>query len=95
MMRAQIKRLSVHAMKIGCWLLVLPLAAAPIPYFFLWRRLQGTFTDGNAFTDPISLILSYLTPLAVVGVIGLATLWRNGLATTFSLALAALIFFLL
>ncbi|HWY29927.1 MAG TPA: hypothetical protein VNX46_04190 [Candidatus Acidoferrum sp.] len=91
MIRAKIKHLSVYALKIVCWLLLLPLVLAPIPYFILLWRLQGTFTDGNALTDPITFILSYLTPAAAAGVVGLVIQRRYGLARRLEVVLGAVL----
>lgn len=80
---------------IGWWLLILPLMAAPIYYVYLRWRLQreiliyGGFFDGNAYTDFIAFTLSFLAPIAMVGVIGLAVFWRCGLATKASISSAA------
>jgi hypothetical protein len=73
----------------GCWLLIFPLVLAVSLYPLLLWHLRGTFSDGNAYTDPIAMILSYLTPIAVAGVIGLAILSRYGLATRRALIFAA------
>lgn len=76
---------------IGCWLLIVPLVVAVMLYPLLLWHLRGAFIDGNALTDPISMILSYLTPIAVVGVVGLAVLWRYGMATKTRVIMAAVI----
>ena len=44
--------------------------------------------SGNTYTDPIACILHYFTPVAVIGVIGLAVLWRYGLAAKRGVILA-------
>ena len=77
---------------IGCWLLVFSLVVAVILYLFLLLHLRGRIVlDGNAYTDPIACILSYFTPVAVVGVVGLAVLWRYELTTKGALISAAAI----
>jgi hypothetical protein len=65
----------------GSWLLIFPLVLAVMLYPFLLWHLRGSLSDGNAYTDPIAMILSYLTPIAVVGIVSLAVMWRYGLAT--------------
>jgi hypothetical protein len=76
---------------VGCWLLVLPLVVAWILYGILVWHLWGTFTDLNAYTDPVAMILSYLTPIAALGTIGLAVLCRYGLAVKSHVVLAAVV----
>jgi hypothetical protein len=67
---------------VGCWLLVSSLVVADALYLLLRWHLRSRFVwSGNTYTDPIACILSYFTPVAVLGVIGLAILWRYGLAT--------------
>jgi hypothetical protein len=78
---------------IGCWLLIIPLMVAVMLYPFLLWHLQGSDSDGNGYTDPIAMILSYLTPIAVVGVIGLAILWRYGFVTKRRVIVAMVISF--
>ena len=76
---------------IGCWLLIFPLVMAVAGYpVYVWQIEDGYF-EGKALSDPIAFILSYLTPAAVAGVIGLAVLWRYGLAAKSRVILAAAI----
>jgi hypothetical protein len=77
----------------GCWLLIVPLMVAVMLYSFLLWHLRGSYSDGNGYTDPIAMILSYLTPIAVVGVIGLCILWRYGFATKRRVIIAMVISF--
>jgi hypothetical protein len=77
---------------LGCWLLIVPLVAGSILYgVHLWN-IWGTFTDGNDYFDPLVFILSYLTPLASLGVGRLFILWRHGFAKSRSIVLAAVPF---
>src|ERR1017187_46528 len=56
---------------IGCWLLVFPLVAASILHgVYVWH-IWGKFYDGNSYSDPVVFILSYLTPIAGLGMSGL------------------------
>jgi len=74
---------------IGCWLLIFPLVFAVTSYpFWVWH-IWRTYTDGNFYSDPVDSILSYLTPIAVVGVVGLAALFRYGLTTKTCFVLGA------
>ncbi len=77
----------------GCWLLIVPLVVAVILYPFLFWHLRESYSDGNGYTDPIAMILTYLTPIAVVGVIGLAILWQYGFATKRRVIIAMVISF--
>ena len=74
---------------IGCWLLIFPQVAAAIWYAYWVRHIWGTYSDGNSYTDPVEMILDFLTPVAFLGVIGFAVLWRYGLATKSRAILAA------
>lgn len=76
---------------IGCWLLIFPQAAAAILYAFWVWHIWGGYGDGNSYTDPIEMMLDFLTPVAVLGVVSLAILWRYGLATRSSFILAVAI----
>ena len=80
---------------VGCWLLIFPLVAASILYGFLVWHIWGTFTDGNAYSDPLVFILNYLTPIACFGAIGLFFLGRHGLTQTHSVTLATTLFVVL
>jgi hypothetical protein len=71
----------------GCWLLIFPLPAAAILYAVLvWHSWgvpprYGSYYDLNGYTDPIAAMLSYLTPVSILGVVGLAVLRRFNSAT--------------
>jgi hypothetical protein len=70
---------------IGCWVLIFPLVAFAILYVFwiwhIWGGYEAGTYDDHSYTDTVAFMLSYLTPVAVVGVVGLSILWRYGLAT--------------
>ena len=76
---------------VGCWLLIFPLVAAAILYAFWIWHIWGGFYDGESYTQPVEMILDFLTPVAFLGVIGFAVLWRYGLAARSRAILAAAI----
>ena len=77
---------------IGCWLLVFPLVAASILHgVYVWH-IWGKFYDGNSYSDTVVFILSYLTPIAGLGMSGLFFLRHRELAKTRSVALATALF---
>ncbi len=48
-----------------------------------------TIFSGNAIVDPLALILKYSAPSAGAGVIGLAFLWRRGMAKRWDVSAAS------
>jgi hypothetical protein len=77
---------------VECWLLIVPLVVASILCGVHIWHIWGTFTDGNDYFDPLVFILSYLTPLACLGIGGLFFLWRHGFVKKRSLVSAAILF---
>ncbi|MGD0814010.1 MAG: hypothetical protein ABSA83_10430 [Verrucomicrobiota bacterium] len=73
---------------VGSWLLIMPMVVASTAHGFRCYRFWGQAWFGNFYTDPVDFILSYLTPLAGVGLVSLIFLRRNANAKTWSVALA-------
>jgi hypothetical protein len=83
--------------KLGCWLLVCPLlcaSAAYCPYvhtIYIKSVIPGThtpFVSANDVIDRLAAILNYLTPIAVLGVIGFGLLWHRGSSSGWSAVVA-------
>lgn len=80
--------------RVAYWILVVPLICASVVYGPYAHHLIGMphLMSANAIVDPLVFILSYLTPVAVVGILGLGFLWRHGLTKGWTVVLAAALF---
>jgi hypothetical protein len=83
---------------IGCWILVLPLVLGVAFYFLLFCHECETLPMSRGYlsilyrwTDVIVMTLSYLTPVAVAGVVSLGFFCRFGLVTKTHVVMAAII----
>jgi hypothetical protein len=81
------------ASKIAIWTLITPLFFAFIAYMPLVQHaMHDPRHDANEIVDPLSFILSFLTPIAFIGIVGLCILWRCDFAKG-SVFFAALVLF--
>jgi hypothetical protein len=82
------------AYNVAIWMLIVPLVCASIAYAPFAHHILGDPRDGDAneIVDPLAMILSYLTPIAFAGIIGLCVLWRRGLAKGWTVFVASMLF---
>ena len=77
---------------IGSWILIIPLSVASIRHGWICFHFWGCLAFADNYIDPVVFILSYLAPVAILGVVSLVLLQRYNKTTTRSVILATSLF---